>query len=147
MITLLIKKIFSVYTEEIKSGWNCLSILLTYSLLVWNFFYYYNRRLSDSRKKFVNRQAVDGTGREEQSIKKERTHQLNSKFDNTYQIFFLKILSLFDIRRKSQFIWITNDLYNKSFHYFYKKTCFHCKGMSSIYFKICDNSVFKPLFL
>jgi hypothetical protein len=38
-----------------------------------------------------------------QSIKKERTHELNSKFDKTYQIFF-KILSLFDIRRKSQFI-------------------------------------------
>ncbi len=50
-----------------------------------------------------------------QSIKKERTHQLNSKFDKTYEIFF-KVLSLFDIKRKSQFICMTYNFYNKSFH-------------------------------
>ncbi len=48
-------------------------------------------------------------------VKKERTHQLNNKFDKTYKIFF-KILSQFDIRRKSQCIWITNGFYSKSFH-------------------------------
>ncbi len=31
--------------------------------------------------------------------KKEREHELNSKFDNTYKI-FLKVLSQFDIKRK-----------------------------------------------
>jgi hypothetical protein len=37
-----------------------------------------------------------------QLAKKERTNELNIKFDMTYQIFL--VLSLFDIRRKSQFI-------------------------------------------
>ena len=33
-----------------------------------------------------------------QLAKKERTHELNSKFDKTYQIFF-KVLSQFDIKK------------------------------------------------
>ncbi len=41
--------------------------------------------------------------RKKYNFKKERTHQLNSKFDKTYKKFF-EILSLFDIRIKSQFI-------------------------------------------
>jgi hypothetical protein len=50
-----------------------------------------------------------------QSIKKERIHQLNSKFDKTYQIFF-KVLTQFDIKRKSQFTCMTYNLSKKSFH-------------------------------
>jgi hypothetical protein len=50
-----------------------------------------------------------------QLAKKERTHELNIKFDKTYNIFF-KILSQFDIKRKSQFICMTYKLSNKSFH-------------------------------
>jgi hypothetical protein len=52
-----------------------------------------------------------------QSIK----NQLNSKSDKTK--FFSKS-SLFDIKRKSQFICMTYNLSNKSFHWFYRKTFF-----------------------
>jgi hypothetical protein len=50
-----------------------------------------------------------------QLAKKERTNELNSKFDKNYKFFF-KVLSNFDIKRKSLFICMTYNFSNKSFH-------------------------------
>ncbi len=47
-----------------------------------------------------------------QSAKKERTNELNSKFDKTHKHFF-KVLSQLDIQTKLLFICMTYNLSNK----------------------------------